>query len=241
MRTNPGSGLFPDRPKRQRADALTRRWLPDASIDAKVSRFCGTSSPHTIEKENMRMISRYTRYLALAAVLLLAGLALVATACNGSDTASTTAGSDTAVTTASTSGSGGGPLVVNGTTSTVPAGETGVVEVKGLIDNPTTLKAADLEEMTVVTITVDDPVLGKQDYKGVRLSELFASFGLQRTAARLAMTAHADGFVTELALQDIQWSPDAMLAIGDDGKLNIVIPDLDSKTWVKDVISLEFK
>jgi hypothetical protein len=187
------------------------------------------------------MISRYKRYLVLAALLLLAGMALVATACGGSDTASTAASSDTAATTAATPGSGGGPLVVNGTTTTVQAGESGVVEVKGLIDNPTTLKTADLEKMTVVTITAEDPILGKQDYKGVRLNELFTSFGIQNTASRLAMTAHADGFVTELALQDIQWSPDALLAISDDGNLSIVIPGLDSKTWVKDVISLEFK
>jgi len=55
------------------------------------------------------------------------------------------------------------------------------------------------------------------------------------------MTAHADGFVVELSLQDIAWSPDALLAIGADGTLNIVIPGFDKKSWVKDLVSMEFK
>jgi hypothetical protein len=188
------------------------------------------------------MTLRHTRHLPLVAVLLLAGLALVVCACGGSTTTTTTtittATSDTATTAA---GSDGGPLVSEGTTSTVPKGETGVVEVKGLIDNPMTLTAAALEDMSPVTVTVDDPTLGKQDYRGVRFSELFTIFGVQSTASRLAMTAHADGFVTEISLQDITWSPDALLAIGDDGKMNVVVPNLESKAWVKDVITLEFK
>ena len=113
--------------------------------------------------------------------------------------------------------------------------------MKGLIDNPITLTAADLEDMSPVTISVDDPTLGKQDYRGVRFSDLLTIFGVQSDASRLAMTAHADGFVTEISLMDIQWSPDALLAIGDDGKVNVVLPGLESKTWVKDVITLEFK
>jgi hypothetical protein len=192
------------------------------------------------------MTLRHTRHVVLVAVLLLAGLALFVCACGGSTT--TTSVSDIASTTTSVSntattaaGSTGGPLVSDGTTSTVPEGETGVVEVKGLINNPMTLTAADLEGMDPVTVTIDDPTLGKQDYRGVRFSKLLTVFGLQSTVSRLAMTAHADGFVTEISLQDITWSPDAMLVISDDGKVNVVVPNLDSKAWVKDVITLEFK
>ncbi len=183
------------------------------------------------------MTPSYSRHFALVAVLLLAAVALFAAACGGSDTESTT----TSATTSATSGSTGTAAVGANTTSTVPAGETGVLTVKGLMDNPTTLKAEDLEKMTVASITVDDPAVGEKEYRGVRLSDLFATFKLQSTATRLAMTAHANGFVTELSLQDIQWSADAMLAIGEDGTLDVVIPGSDSKMWVKDVVVLEFK
>ncbi len=198
------------------------------------------------------MTLRQTRYLVLAAVLLLAGVAVFVCACDGSatttsasDTPTTVAGSDTPTTAAGSdtpsTTSAAGPLVSDGTTSTVPKGETGVIEVKGLIDKPITLTASDLEDMSPVTISVDDSTLGKQDYRGVRFSDLLAIFGVQSGASRLAMTAHADGFVTEISLMDIQWSPDALLAISDDGKVNVVLPGLESKTWVKDVITLEFK
>jgi hypothetical protein len=54
------------------------------------------------------------------------------------------------------------------------------------------------------------------------------------------MTA-SDGYMAEVPLADIQASADAIIAIGDDGKLSVVIPGIESKAWVKDVIILEFK
>jgi hypothetical protein len=175
------------------------------------------------------MMLRHIRFLALAAALLLAGLALVANACDGADTSATTGSSTTRTVFSRT------------TTTSVPEGTTGVVEVKGLVDNPMTLTKDTLEGMTVVTITADDPALGKHDYRGVRLSDLFTLFKLKSTVGSLAMTAHANGFVTRMPLQEIQWSPDALLAINDDGTLTVVIPGMESRAWVRDVVVLEFK
>jgi len=187
-----------------------------------------------------------TRRLSLTAivVLLVAGLGLFAVCCEDSDTETTSSVPSTSsgtVTSDSTTGtSTTGTSAGQRTTTTVPKGETGVVEVKGLVDNPMTLKTEDVEKMNVVTVTVEGPD-GKQEYRGVRLSDLFATFEIRSGATRVAMTAHADGFVVELSLQDIAWSPDALLAIGADGTLNIVIPGFDKKSWVKDLVSMEFK
>jgi DMSO/TMAO reductase YedYZ molybdopterin-dependent catalytic subunit len=215
-----------------------------------------------MDEEIRRMTPRYSRYLTLVVVLLVAGLAVFAVCCGRSDTegASTTGGSVEATTVGSTAsatnGSPGsttsgsaaaasstsstGTFAGERTTTTVPEGESGVVEVKGLVDNPMTLKVEDVEKMTVVTVTVDK-ASGKQEYRGVRLSDLFDACKVQSAATRVTMTAHADGYVVDLSLQDIQWSPDALLAINDDGTLSVVIPGLDRKAWVENVVSLEFK
>lgn len=192
-----------------------------------------------------------TRRLSLTAmaVLLVAGLGLFVVCCEDSDTETTssvpstssgTATTDSAPAASTTGTSTTGTSAGQRTTTTVPKGETGVVEVKGLVDNPMTLKTEDVEKMNVVTVTVEGPD-GKQEHRGVRLSDLFAAFKIRSGATRVAMTAHADGFVVELSLQDIAWSPDALLAIGADGTLNIVIPGFDKKSWVKDLVSMEFK
>jgi hypothetical protein len=42
-------------------------------------------------------------------------------------------------------------------------------------------------------------------------------------------------------LADIAASADSMLTIGDDGTLSSAIPGMDGKSWVKDIVSMEFK
>lgn len=125
-------------------------------------------------------------------------------------------------------------------TASSSAGTSGNAAVKGMVDNPTALTAAKLETMTVTEITVEHPKLGMTDYRGVRLSDLFAALGVQSEATTLVMTA-SDAYMAEVPLSDIQGSTDAILAIGDDGRLSVVIPGIESKSWVKDVVSLEFK
>jgi hypothetical protein len=177
------------------------------------------------------MKPRFPRYLVLLLALLLAGAALSVAGCSGSDETTTTLVAPTtttegAATTAATAGTS--------------AGTSGTVAVKGLADNPLTLTVAELEKMTVSEITVDHPKLGLTDYRGVRLSDLFATLGVQSGATTIVMTA-SDGYMAEVALADIQASADAMLTIGDDGKPSVVLPGMEPKSWVKDVVSLEFK
>jgi hypothetical protein len=172
------------------------------------------------------MKNKYTRYLVLVAVLLVAGVALFAAACGGADEASVTtvAATDTTAADAETTGT-----VSNGG-----------VEVKGLVDDPVTLTVEGLEAMTLAEITVEHPKLGMTDYRGVRFSELLPALGVQEAATAVTMTA-SDGYMVELPLADLEGSADAMLAIEDDGTLTVVIPGVASKNWVKDVVTLEFK
>ncbi len=78
------------------------------------------------------------------------------------------------------------------------------------------------------------------EYTGVKLADLFTTLGVQSAATTLVMTS-SDGYMSEVALSDIAASADAMIAIGDDGTLNMVMPGLSSKAWAKDVVGWEFK
>jgi len=157
-------------------------------------------------------MKKYPRSLALAAFLLLTALALLAVACGGTE--------DTAETTATP--------VVDG------------VEIKGLVDDPVTLDVSALEAMDVVQLTVEDPKAGTTECRGVRLAELFSEVGVQESATVVNMAA-SDGYMVEIGLSDLQASADALLAIDEDGTMRVIIPDMPSKNWVKDVVTIEFK
>jgi hypothetical protein len=181
------------------------------------------------------MKRKYSGHLLLVAVLLLAGAALLASACGGSDdtTATTAAATETAASVTETT-------AVADTAGESANGTSGNVVVKGLVDNPRTLTAAALEGMAVAEITVDHPKLGPTDYRGVRCCDLCEILGVQEAATTVVITA-SDGYMVEMPLADIHTDPDAMLTIGDDGTLTVVIPSMESKNWVKDVVTIEFK
>lgn len=163
------------------------------------------------------MTIRRPHYLVSVAVLLVTGLFFLACGCGGGDETTTTAVAEASA-----------------------GGTSGNVSVKGMVDDPMVITAAELEKFTVVEISVDHPKLGLTDYRGVRLSELFAALGVQSGATMLTMTA-SDGYMAEVPLAAIAGSADALLAIGDDGTLSVIIPGVESKSWVKDVVSFEFK
>ena len=173
------------------------------------------------------MNRKSSRYLILVAVLLLAGATLPA-ACGESDDTTATTAAVTETTAAADA------------TDAPASGTSGNVVVKGLVDNPMTVTVAALEGMNVAEITVDHPKLGMTDYRGVRFADLFAALGVQEAATAVTMAA-SDGYMAEIPLADIEASADAMLTIGEDGKLTVVIPGIEAKNWVKDVVTIEFK
>ena len=172
------------------------------------------------------MKGKYPRSLILLAVVALAVIVLLAAACREAEdtTAETAAATETTAATEATepgfSGSG--------------------AEVKGLVDNPTTLTVEALEAMSVVEITADNPKLGPTTYRGVLLSELFTTLGVQSASTAVTIAA-TDGYMVEIPLADIDASAEAMLAIVDDGTLTVVIPGMEAKNWVRNVATIEFK
>ena len=93
----------------------------------------------------------------------------------------------------------------------------------------------------MVKITAEHPKKGKMDFEGVLLSELFALAKPKPEATTVVVTA-SDGFTAEIALADIVACPKCLLAFTDEaGVYQLVMPDLPSNTWVKQVVKLEFK
>jgi hypothetical protein len=165
-------------------------------------------------------------YAMAVAVVFLAGLILLAVGCGESD--------DVGQVTSS-----------SGTTEAAEVTETtavasGKVVVKGLVDNPMTLTIDVLEVMNVVEVSVDHPKLGPTEYRGVRFSEVFAALAVLDSATSVTMAA-SDGYMVEIPLSELRASEEAILAVGEDGTISVVIPGMETKNWVKDVISMEFK
>ena len=161
--------------------------------------------------------------VVLIALVAVVGVAAFAAACGSSaDATATTAATETTV--ASDSGT--------------PT--SGTISVKGMVDNPTTLTVESLKAMNVVQITAEHPKLGEQQYSGVRFSELLTVVKAQAAAVTLVLGC-SDGFMAEVTLADVRASADSMIAIGDDGTLNAVMPGMGGKAWAKDIVSMEFK
>jgi hypothetical protein len=175
------------------------------------------------------MRPRVRPVLLMGALLMLIGSMVFAGACGSSDSTATTAAGATTTVAAETT-----------TTAASTSGASGGIVVKGLVDNPMTLTVAELEKMAVVSVTAEHPKLGAQQYRGVRLSDLFTTLKVQSAATTLIMGA-SDGYMAEVPLADVKANADAMIAIGDDGKLNGVMPGMDGKAWVKDMVSMQFK
>jgi hypothetical protein len=123
-------------------------------------------------------------------------------------------------------------------TSSAPVASGGVA-VSGMVDNPMTLTVEVLEGMGVETVTVEHPKKGEVEYTGVSLTAVLEALGVQSGATTMVLTA-SDGYMAEVPLADVQTSADALLAI-EDGTISSVFPGLETKTWVKDIVSIEFK
>lgn len=170
--------------------------------------------------------------IVAVAALMLAAWALAGC---GEESTETTVAPETTTTAAATDTTG----AATDTTAGVAAGASGAIAVTGLVDSPMTLTVADLEAMNVETLTVEHPKKGAVEYTGVRFTAVLEALKVQAAATTLVITA-SDGFAAEVPLADAKASADALLAI-DEGTINSVFPGLETQTWVKDIVSLEFK
>jgi len=135
------------------------------------------------------------------------------------------------------------PPTIEPTQSTSPsmASASGELLLTGAVEQSLTLKSSDLQALHLVKITAEDSNNGKQDYEGVLLSELFSKVKIKPEATKIIVTA-SDGYSAEISLTDINDCPNTLLAFSDQsGAYQIVLPDLPSSTWVKQVIQIEFK
>ena len=136
------------------------------------------------------------------------------------------------------------PAAVPSAASTAPASAsatTAGLSVAGLVAMPLSLSEADLHALDVAKITADKPKAGSTDFTGVRLSVLFEKAGVKVEAKTLTATG-ADGFSADVALSDVAKCADCMVAFGDSaGHLQLVMPGMSGKAWVKDVVKLELK
>ena len=116
-----------------------------------------------------------------------------------------------------------------------PAGAS--LMVTGLVKAELTLTTADPAGLEVVKLTAEHPKTGPGQYEGVRLNAVIEKAGLQDGAGAIVISA-SDGFSNEVPLADVKACADCLVGIAD-GKFNMVMPGLSSKSWVKDVTKIE--
>jgi hypothetical protein len=118
---------------------------------------------------------------------------------------------------------------------------TGSLVITGAVDKPVGFKEADLRGLEVLKITAEHPKKGKQDYEGVSLNALLDQAGVKDGATTLIVTA-SDGYSIEIKIADVRGCPNSLIAFTDTPeKFNLILPDLPSETWVKDVVKIEVK
>jgi hypothetical protein len=125
------------------------------------------------------------------------------------------------------------------TVATVPE-NSGTLSIIGMVNQELTLSDASLRVMEIVTINAEGKN-GLQEFQGVRLNALLDAAVLKDGVSKLTFTA-SDNYSSDVNLSDVRSCPNALLAFTDTpGVYMIVLPDLPTSTWVKDVILIEVK
>lgn len=112
--------------------------------------------------------------------------------------------------------------------------------IYGDVLNKLTLKLENLESMNPVEMEAEHPKKGLQTYRGLLLNDLLNLAGPGEAATTLVVKS-SDGYTTEFNLSDVQNCPDCLLAIDEDGSLNLVMVGMESNFWAKMVNFLEVK
>ncbi len=118
-----------------------------------------------------------------------------------------------------------------------PAAGNAALTITGAVDKPQTLTLDALKNMQVAKITAEHPKQGTQTYEGVRLNALLDQAQVKSSATKLVMSS-SDGFTTEVTLADARKCADCMLAFSA-GKLDAVMPGMQSSFWARDVVKIE--
>jgi len=117
-----------------------------------------------------------------------------------------------------------------------PAGAP-ILSVSGMVGQELALTEADLQGMQVVTLTAEHPKNGPTEYTGVYLNAVLDMAGIADAAGKLVITA-SDGYSAEVPLADVKACTECLIAM-DGSALNMVMPGMSSKAWVKEVVKIE--
>lgn len=111
--------------------------------------------------------------------------------------------------------------------------------VQGKVTTALRLTVDDIKALGVEKLTLEHPKNGPTEYEGVRLSKVLDKAAPAADAAALVLTA-ADGFSAEIAISDVKACADCLIAI-DGANLNMAMPGMASRSWVRAVITIEVK
>ncbi len=126
------------------------------------------------------------------------------------------------------------------TASSTDANVSGSLVISGAVNKPIGFTEADLRKMKSLKVSAETKK-GKQDYEGVSLNALLDLADIKDGATTLVITA-VDGYEAEVKLADVRDCPNSLVAFTTTPeKFNIVLPDLPTETWVKDVVKIEVK
>ena len=99
--------------------------------------------------------------------------------------------------------------------------------------NGTEYYQSEIEAMDQVTITATHPKSGEvADYTGVSLLNLLDDAGL---AADTITAVASDGYEVEIVMAEI---PDTALLVIEDGTYRLIMPDMSSSAWAKEVVEI---
>ena len=113
--------------------------------------------------------------------------------------------------------------------------------VFGSVNQELLLNEATLREMEVLKITAEHPKKGKEDYEGVSLNVLLDLASVKDGATTLVFIA-ADGYTSEISLEEVRACTECLLGFTNTlEKFKMVMPNLPSSAWAKDVIKIEVK
>jgi DMSO/TMAO reductase YedYZ molybdopterin-dependent catalytic subunit len=117
---------------------------------------------------------------------------------------------------------------------------TGSLVITGLVNQEKGFMEADLRAMEILKVSAETKK-GMQDFEGASLNALLDMVGVKDGATKLVATA-ADGYTSEISLTDARDCPNNLIAFSDTAEsFTLVLPDLTSNTWVKDLVSIEVK
>jgi hypothetical protein len=131
-------------------------------------------------------------------------------------------------------------VILSACGTATPAGPV-TLTVTGLVGTPLSLTDANLHAMTVADITAEQPKVGSQTFKGVRLSDLLVKAQVKTGAASLVFSA-SDNYSAQLDLATVTSCSDCMVAFTSTaGSYLLVMPGQAGKSWVKNLVKIEVK